>query len=235
MSAVPSKFPKPPHRTRLYAQVADQITAWITDNDLHQGDRLPPERELAARLGVSRATLSQALVALEVLGVVTVRHGDGTVLTDKAGSAKISDTIRAHPDHLPEVIDARDALETKLAALAAQRRTDQDLTRIRKTLDDMHRDIEAGGPGVNSDERFHAAVTTAAHSPLLAQMMDTISEPIRETRTESLSQPGRPRTSLAAHQRIADAITNGNAQTAAQAMHDHINPANDITLLPESP
>ena len=80
-----TSFPERLLRTRLYEQVAEQITAWIADNGLKAGDRLPPERELATRLGVSRATLSQALVALEVIGVVAVRHGDGTVLTDNAG------------------------------------------------------------------------------------------------------------------------------------------------------
>ena len=68
---------QPLSRPRLYEQVAQQITGWIADNELKPGDRLPPERELATRLGVSRATVSQALVALEVIGVVAVRHGDG--------------------------------------------------------------------------------------------------------------------------------------------------------------
>ena len=137
---------------------------WIAENGLRAGDRLPPERELATRLGVSRATLSQALVALEVIGVVAVRHGDGTVLTDKPGPARIIDAIRAHADRLPEIIETRDALETKLAALAAARRTDEDLARIDAALDEMERDIEAGGRGVEGDERFHGAVTAAAHS-----------------------------------------------------------------------
>jgi len=233
MSDVPVQFPKPLLRTRLYEQVAEQISEWIDENGLREGDRLPPERELAARLGVSRATLSQALVALEVVGVVAVRHGDGTVLTDKAGSAKITDAIRAHANRLPEIIEARDALETKLAALAAVRRTDEDLERIRAALDEMERDVEAGGRGVEGDERFHGAVTAAAHSPLLAQMMDTISELIRETRIESLSQPGRPRDSLAGHRRIADAIQAGDLAVAAAAMHDHVGMVSDVALLRE--
>jgi GntR family transcriptional repressor for pyruvate dehydrogenase complex len=233
MSDVPVQFPKPLLRTRLYEQVAEQISEWIDENGLGEGDRLPPERELAARLGVSRATLSQALVALEVVGVVAVRHGDGTVLTDKAGSAKITDAIRAHANRLPEIIEARDALETKLAALAAVRRTDEDLERIRAALDEMERDVEAGGRGVEGDERFHGAVTAAAHSPLLAQMMDTISELIRETRIESLSQPGRPRDSLAGHRRIADAIQAGDLAVAAAAMHDHVGMVSDVALLRE--
>ena len=69
-----SPFPTRLLRTRLYEQVAGQISAWISDNGLAPGDKLPPERELAQRLGVSRATLSQALVALEVVGVVEVHH-----------------------------------------------------------------------------------------------------------------------------------------------------------------
>lgn len=233
MSDSPVQFPKPLLRTRLYEQVAEQISEWIDENGLREGDRLPPERELAARLGVSRATLSQALVALEVVGVVAVRHGDGTVLTDKAGSAKITDAIRAHANRLPEIIEARDALETKLAALAAVRRTDEDLARIRGALDEMERDVEAGGRGVDGDERFHGAVTAAAHSPLLAQMMDTISELIRETRIESLSQPGRPHDSLAGHRRIADAIEAGDIAVAAAAMHDHVGMVSDVALLRE--
>ncbi|HEV2796301.1 MAG TPA: GntR family transcriptional regulator [Nocardioides sp.] len=128
-------FPPRLLRTRLYEQVAGQISSWIGDNGLTAGDRLPPERELAQRLGVSRATLSQALVALEVIGVVEVRHGDGTVVT--AGhrqSTRIVEAIRSHADRLPEIIETRDALETKIAALAAVRRTDDDLARIDDAL-----------------------------------------------------------------------------------------------------
>ncbi len=108
-----TSFPERLLRTRLYEQVAEQITTWIADNGLVAGDRLPAERELASRLGVSRATLSQALVALEVIGVVAVRHGDGTVLKASSGQTRIVDAIRAHADRLPEVIETRDALETE--------------------------------------------------------------------------------------------------------------------------
>ncbi len=95
----------------------------------------------------------------------------------------------------------------------------------------MERDIESGGRGVEGDERFHAAVTSAAHSPLLAMMMKTISELIRETRIESLSQPGRPRDSLNGHRRIADAIEAGDNDLAAAAMHDHVGMVSDVALL----
>ncbi|MCY7394618.1 MAG: FCD domain-containing protein [Nocardioides sp.] len=228
-------FPKPLLRTRLYEQVAEQITTWITDNGLGAGDRLPPERELATRLGVSRATLSQALVALEVVGVVAVRHGDGTVLTSHEGSRRVIEAIRAHAKRLPEITEAREALETKLAALAAQRRTEEDLAAITASLDEMEHEIEAGGRGVAGDEHFHAAITAAGHSELLAQMMGAIADLVRETRIESLSQPGRPRDSLAGHRRVAAAIEAGDAAAAATAMHDHVAMVSDVALLRERP
>ncbi|WP_134738352.1 FadR/GntR family transcriptional regulator [Nocardioides sp. 503] len=224
-------FPQRLLRTRLYEQVAEQITAWIADNHLSAGDRLPPERELATRLGVSRATLSQALVALEVIGVVAVRHGDGTILRDAPGSTRIVEAIRSHADRLPEIIETRDALETKIAALAAVRRSDEDLARIDDALDAMETDIAAGGRGVEGDERFHGAVTAAAHSLLLARLMDEIGDLIKETRIESLSQPGRPRDSLAGHRAIADAIRAGDPGAAADAMHDHVAMVSDVALL----
>jgi GntR family transcriptional repressor for pyruvate dehydrogenase complex len=227
--------PRPVLRSRLYEQVADQISTWITENGLVPGDRLPPERELAQRLGVSRATLSQALVALEVIGVVVVRHGDGTVLTERARTAPVIEAIRAHADRLPEIIEARDALESKLAALAASRRTDADLTAIRSALDAMERDIVAGGRGVEGDEAFHGAVTAAARSELLAQMMTAIHDLIRETRLESLSQPGRPRESLAGHRKVADAIAAGDPEAATQAMHEHVMLVSDVALLRDRP
>lgn len=230
-----SEFPQRLLRTRLYEQVAGQITAWIEANGLRAGDRLPPERELATRLGVSRATLSQALVALEVIGVVVVRHGDGTVLTEAShGQQRIVEAIRAHADRLPEVIETRDALETKIAGLAAQRRTDEDLARIDDALTAMADDIEAGGRGVEGDERFHGAVTAAAHSLLLARLMDEIGDLIKETRIESLSQPGRPQNSLAGHRAIAEAIRAGDPQAAAAAMHAHVEMVSDVAVLREA-
>jgi GntR family transcriptional regulator, transcriptional repressor for pyruvate dehydrogenase complex len=222
---------RPVPRPRLYEQVVSQIQAWITENGLQVGDRLPPERELASRLGVSRATISQALVAMEVVGMVSVRHGDGVVLIEPAGSTKVVTALRRHAQQLPEIIEAREALETKLAALAAERRTKSDLAAIDEALEGMERDIAAGGRGVEGDELFHAAVTAAGHSALLARLMAEISELIKETRIESLSQPDRPLNSLHGHRRIAEAIRARDGEAAAVAMQDHITMVSDVALL----
>jgi GntR family transcriptional repressor for pyruvate dehydrogenase complex len=218
-------------RPRLYEQVVQQILAWIDDNGIDVGDRLPPERELASRLGVSRATVSQALVAMEVVGVVAVRHGDGAVIVESPGTSKVVDALHRHAERLPDVIEAREALECKLAALAAVRRTAEDLARIESAMEVMAADIEAGGRGLKGDELFHAAVTAAGHSSLLQRLMREISDLIRETRIESLSQPDRPRESLEGHRLIAEAIHAEDAARAAAAMREHIAKVSDVALL----
>lgn len=211
--------------------MAQQIIDWVGTSSLGPGDRLPAERELASRLGVSRATVSQALVALEVVGFITVRHGDGSILSADDGSGRVIDALRAHAKRIPEIIEARDAMETKLAQLAAARRTASDLRRIEESLVAMADDIESGGRGVAGDEEFHAAVTQAAHSPLLARLMSEISDLVRETRIESLSQPDRPRASLRAHRRIAAAIAAQDPVAASAAMHDHVEMVSDVAIV----
>ncbi len=222
---------RPFARTRLYEQLVERLLDHIHAEGLKVGDRLPPERELATQLAVSRATVSQALVALEVQGVIDVRHGDGAVIQDIPADRQVLAALYARRHRLREVIEAREALEVKLAGLAAARRTEDDLAAIDAALDAMNRDIEGGGRGVSGDEQFHAAVTAAAHSGLLARLMAEISELIRESRIESLAQPGRPRESLEAHRKVADAIREGDAAGAGAAMAAHIEAVSDVALL----
>jgi GntR family transcriptional repressor for pyruvate dehydrogenase complex len=123
---------------------------------------------------------------------------------------------------LREVIEAREALEVKLAALAALRCTPDDLEAVDDALALMAREVAQGERGVVGDEHFHGAVTAAAHSGLLAGLMTEIAELIRESRIESLAQPGRPEESLLAHRKVGDAIRAGDAEAAAIAMAAHI-------------
>jgi GntR family transcriptional repressor for pyruvate dehydrogenase complex len=218
-------------RPRLYEQLVEQILSYIESAQLRPGDLLPAERDLAERLGVSRATLAQALVALEVLGVIDVQHGTGAVLALRPSVASVIKGLREHRSRLPEIVEARSTLEVKLAALAAARRTDEDLAAIDKALDVMALEIKDGDRGARGDELFHEAVTAAAHSSVLAQLMAFIAEMILETRMESLGQPGRPEQSLASHRKIADAIRNQDAEGAAEAMLAHIELVSDVELL----
>jgi len=218
-------------KPRLYEQLVTQLLAHIESAHLGPGDLLPAERDLAERLGVSRATLAQALVALEVLGVIDVQHGTGAVLVYRPSVATVIKGLREHSNRLPEIVEARSTLEVKLATLAAERRTDDDLLAIESALRIMAEEISGGDRGAHGDELFHQAVTAAAHSPVLAQLMTFIAEMILETRLESLAQPGRPEQSLASHRTIAAAIRAQNPADAGAAMLSHIQLVSDVALL----
>ncbi|MEZ2389528.1 FadR/GntR family transcriptional regulator [bacterium RCC_150] len=218
-------------RPRLYEQLVEQLLTYIESAQLGPGDLLPAERDLAERMGVSRATLAQALVALEVLGVVDVQHGTGAVLARRPSVAAVIKGLREHQSRLPEIVEARSTLEVKLASLAASRRTDADLEAIDAALDVMAEELQGGDRGVRGDELFHQAVTAAAHSSVLAQMMAFIAEMVLETRMESLGQPGRPEQSLLSHRKIAAAIREQDPEAAAAAMLAHIELVSDVALL----
>jgi GntR family transcriptional repressor for pyruvate dehydrogenase complex len=218
-------------RPRLYEQLVEQLLDFIEAAELGPGDLLPAERDLAERLGVSRATLAQALVALEVLGVIDVQHGTGAVLVYRPNVPAVLKGLREHRSRLPEIVEARSTLEVKLAALAAGRRTDSDLKAIVAALVVMSEEVASGAKGARGDELFHQAVTAAAHSGVLAQLMTFIAEMILESRLESLGQPGRPEQSLASHRKIAEAIREQNAEAAAAAMLEHIDLVSDVALL----
>src|SRR5439155_25723898 len=119
------------------------------------------EGELGGRFGVSRSSGRQARVGLEVPGRVEVRHGDGVYLVREIGYVDTLQRLIERRQRLPDVLDAREALETKLAELAARRRSDESLAAMRRALDDMEADIAAGDIGTVGDARFHQAVATA--------------------------------------------------------------------------
>ncbi|MDX3232379.1 FadR/GntR family transcriptional regulator [Streptomyces sp. ME19-01-6] len=226
---------RPMARQRLYQQVLERLRAYAAEGGLRAGDRLPPERELAQRLGISRASVKQAVVVLEVQGLVEVRQGGGTYLLRDSLDAEPVERLVERRRRLPDVLDAREALETKIAELAAERRTDQDLAAMESALGWMEDEIESDRPGTEGDRRFHAAVTAAAHSPLLAEFMRSIADQIGESREESLRQPGRPRRSLAQHQRILDAIAARHPGAAATAMRRHLRTVAQVRLLTWDP
>jgi GntR family transcriptional regulator, transcriptional repressor for pyruvate dehydrogenase complex len=220
-----------PDRRRLYEQLAAKLLDYVEVTGLRVGDRLPSERDLAEALKVSRASVRQATVALEVRGTLEVRHGDGIYLRSLPNDSNHLMELMTQRHRLPAILEAREALETHLAALAAARRTGIDLAAMDRALAVMAADIDAGGFGEEGDRLFHEAVTRAAQSPLLADFMAALSVPISETRRSSLGEPGRPPRSLRAHHQILEAIRRQDVTGARQAMRRHVNMVADIGLL----
>lgn len=220
----------PPVRVRLYEHLVTQLLDHIREAGYRPGDKFPPERLLAERFAVSRASVRQALAVMEAQGFLEARHGDGIYVLRTASDAALA-TLMDRRRRIPEILEVREALETKLAELAADRRTDKDVAAIQASVDGMAADIGAGGLGAEADAAFHAAIAAAAKNPLLEGMMQQLADAIRETRMQSLSEPGRPPRSLAAHRRIATAIIVGDSQAARRAMRDHLRVVADVWLL----
>ncbi len=222
---------RPLGRTRLYEDLVERLGEFVIRTNLEVGARFPPERELASRLGVSRASLRQALAVLEAQGFIEVRHGGGVFLRRSRGFGGVLHKLVERRARLPEVLEARELLEVRLAELAATRRSAPDLTSMRSALAEMEADVDAGGLGVAGDTAFHHAVHRAGKNKVLEHVIDGLAESIHETRLESLSEPNRPRASLEAHRRILDAIESADPARAAAAMRAHLRQVSDVALL----
>jgi GntR family transcriptional repressor for pyruvate dehydrogenase complex len=224
---------RPLARTALHELVAQRVLSHIVQHDLAAGDRIPGERELARRLAVSRTSVRLAIAGLTEAGVLASRHGEGTYIVRLDAEPLAS--VAARRAHLPSVHEARRILEVPAAALAATRRTDDDLAAIHRALDLMASEIAAGEVGARGDAAFHAAVTAAARNPTLRDLMARIEADVVETRSESLSQADRPPRSLEDHRRIAAAIEEQDPEAAAAAMQRHLDRVADVRLLTWSP
>lgn len=235
MSADATDALRPVHRTRLYEQLVQRLLEHIRHSGLRAGDRLPSERELAQQLEVSRSSLKQALIVLEVQGIVEIRHGAGMHLSRLVEQAEPIEVMLDRRQRLPDILEAREAVEVKLAELAAARRTEQDLAAMEAALQTMREAVEAGELGGEGDRRFHAALAVAGHSSILQEFYDGLAAQISESRQESLRQPGRPRQSLQQHERILAAVRAGDPAAAVAAVRQHVSAVGAVRLLDWQP
>jgi GntR family transcriptional repressor for pyruvate dehydrogenase complex len=222
---------RPVERSRLYEDVGQRLEELVRESGMVPGDQFPPERELAQRLQVSRTSVRQSFVVLQALGFVDVRHGEGVFLRRTRGFGDSLVKLVERRRRLPDVLEAREAVEVKLAELAARRRNRNDLADMRTALDRMDKEIQEGGLGTEGDAAFHHAIALAARNEVLLHLVDAMAEVIGESRIESLSEPGRPPRSLAAHRRILAGIEAQSHQEAAEAMRGHLREVADVSLL----
>ena len=224
-----------PEGRRLYEQLEQLLWAFVQERGLRPGDRLPSERVLASALKVSRVSLRQATVSLEVQGLLEVRHGGGIYVRSLDVDPERLKTMLTRRRRLPDVLEAREAIECMLARLAAQRREEVDLAAIDEALRAMVADIDQGGIGDAADRAFHTAIARASKNRLLSDVMTALSDPIQETRLESLGEPGRPLRSLGDHRRIAEAIRRQDPRAAEVAMRRHLKIVADSRLMRWTP
>lgn len=210
--------------TPIYEEVARQLRNAIEQDGLSEGDRLPAERRLAQRLGVSRASVREALAVLRTAGIVEPRRGDGVYLRRNLNELSPELTVKlfAAQRRLPAIMEVREALETHLARLAARRRSTDDLSELRAACTEMAEAIRQGRDPSYADARFHAAIAKAADNPLLEDLIRQLAQPIARTRAASFARAGQAPRSLAGHRRILAAIQARDEHGAAAAMRDHL-------------
>jgi DNA-binding FadR family transcriptional regulator len=221
---------------RLYRQIAEQLRTLITAEKLAVGSRLPAERDLARQLGVSRPSVREALIAMEVEGWVEVRTGSGVYVLDRARQASgrnAGRTPKLSPDEWGplELMRARELVEGEVAALAARNARKADLHNIEAALRQMQDEVAAGREPRQGDEAFHNAIAQACGNEVLR---DTVRgywqarySPLFERLGDHFENPPSWKAAMAEHAGVLDAIRSRDATAARQAMQHHLKKARD--------
>ena len=213
---------------RLYRQIADQLRGLIATGEFPLGARLPPERDLATQLGVSRPSVREALIALEVEGLVEVRMGSGIYVTslDTAPRADVEAPLGPF-----DIIRARALIEAELAALAARRHTPALLKKLRAAVKSMQADIALRVMPIRGDRDFHLALAEASGNAALlrvvTELFDERNNPLFERLGRHFESARSWRAAVAEHRDVIRAVAAGDVAGARAAMRGHLGNSHD--------
>jgi GntR family transcriptional regulator, transcriptional repressor for pyruvate dehydrogenase complex len=212
-------------RTTLADEIANRLLELIRAQELRPGDRLPPERTLAATMRVSRPVLREALRALAIMKVVDIRQGAGTFITSLEPQQLVShldlvfskDTVA-----LAQVLEARRVVEVGNARLAATRATAPQLDELEAALGDLDRAVDDADRFSDLDIAFHDSICAAAGNFLLGQFMSIIDTLAKVSRERTGASREVRETMLRDHHRIAAALRARDPDRAGEAMRAHL-------------
>jgi DNA-binding FadR family transcriptional regulator len=215
---------------RLYRQIAGQLRALISQGELAVGSRLPAERDLARQLGVSRPSVREALIAMEVEGWVEVRTGSGVYVLDRSSQAS---RVAARSPQIPadewgplELIRARRVIEGEIAAIAATEANRQHVTAMGKALAMMQGDADRGILPLEGDRAFHTAIVESCGNVVLIETVqrfwDSRRGPLFERLVGYFETLDSWRAAIAEHEAILLAIRSHDPAAARLAMHQHM-------------
>src|SRR5271170_7411018 len=215
--------------SRLYEQIVQQIEESVLKGILKPGDQLPAERELAQTLGVSRTAVREAVKTLREKGLVEAYSGRGTFITDGTSQAArqsfdlmVKIGQQGQQEGLPHLVELRLTLEPGIAAMAAERVTDEDLTAMREAVAVMDRSQENAEAYIEADLDFHLALAEAVANPLILSLIDSIVGLLREQRIRIFNVEGGPQRGQFHHKRILEAMEGRDPEMARSAMRAHL-------------
>ena len=213
---------------RLYRQIADQLAGLIERGEFRPGERLPPERDLAKQLGVSRPSVREALIALEVGGLVEVRIGSGVYVLERR-PAPSAPAVLPEDSGPFELIAARSLVESECAALAAKHATRAQVRAIEEALTHMAGEHERGTMPLGADREFHLRIAEASGNSALGLVVRTLWEqrtgPLFRRLEDHYDTPKLWQVAMREHREIVAAIARHDAAGARTAMRRHMNQA----------
>lgn len=216
---------KPVESRRLYQQIADQIRELIDQGGFEPGTRLPPERDLAQQLGVSRPSLREAMIALDVEGRVEVRSGSGVYVSAVKPSPAPARTA-AMGESPSQLMEARSVIEGEVVILACARITDEQLTRLRQVLKSMEAQIERREARVDLDRQFHLTLAEATGNVVLIRLVgdlfDERHSPISAKISSRFESTRTWKAALKEHEAILRAIEARDPIAAQAAVRAHL-------------
>jgi DNA-binding FadR family transcriptional regulator len=211
---------------RLYRKIARQLSRLIAAGEFVPGQRLPAERDLAKQLGVSRPSVREGLIALEIEGKVEVRVGAGVFVARQPVALAIGADAPAEGEGPFELLRARSAVEGETAALAAREATRAELAQIEAAVDDLARRPVSAPGGEEADRAFHLAIARATHNgPLLAvvqQLWDQGRGAIWRQLEKHFETEELRAATVRSHRDVLDAIRAGDGPAARRAMRAHL-------------
>ena len=216
---------------RLYQQVADQIAELIGKGEWKPSDRLPAEREMAQVLGVSRPTVREAMIALELRGMVEVRTGSGIYVKNTGNGSPVNLLEQDDPGPSPfEILAARRIIEGEIAFVAATSMTPAGRAEAWAAIEKMEADIERGNQLITNEEDgdrlFHMSIASAARNSVLlsivVQLWEGMRNPIFTSICRHVRLPENARRAAGDHRLIMASIENRDPEGAREAMIRHL-------------
>lgn len=210
---------------KVYEGILLQLHDIVQNNNLRPGDKLPSERELSEQLGAGRSSVREALRALELLGLIETRRGEGTFLKhyrhnrliDILGFFILRDTKTKK-----DLIEMRKLLELDAVRLACRRATSKHFEEMEKILAQAEERVERGEVPTEEDYQFHRVICRSSRNSILHRIWTPLVEYSDSVRNESLSREGRARAALEEHRLIMEAIREGDQATAVERMREHL-------------
>ena len=222
--------------SRLYEQIVKQIEESIFSNSLKPGDQLPAERDLAEQFGVSRTAVREAIKTLREKGLVEPYSGRGTFVTNEQSQAirhSLDRFVKVNPsDGFSQLAEARAILEPEIAALAALRRDEQQVSAMREAVTAMDESRNAPDAYIQADLDFHLALAEAAGNQIILSLVDSVVGLLRAQRIRIFQSEGGPERGQFHHKRILEAVEQRDSVRARQFMRAHLEQVGEDSTAP---